>query len=111
MVREGEFPPEVALYLQKWKEKIIKEKSPKTLYEKALEDERWYEIREIKGTGILFSYFVRNDMKFVLNDQGYFVRDNFYVNIKPPPADIPLPFPDKKENPFSPLWWNILPPP
>lgn len=69
----------MALYLQKWKEKIIKEKSPKTLYERALEDERWYEIREIKGTGILFSYFVRNDMKFVLNDQGYFVRDNFYV--------------------------------
>lgn len=77
--KEGEFPPEVALYLQKWKEKIIKEKSPKTLYERALEGERWYEIREIKGTGILFSYFVRNDMKFVLNDQGYFVRDNFYV--------------------------------
>lgn len=73
------FPREVSDYLKKWKRKILKEKAPKTLYEKALKEERWYEIREVSGEGILFSYFVRNDMKFVLNDQGYLARDNFYV--------------------------------
>ena len=77
--REDKFPPEIDAYLKKWKEKILKEKSPKTLYERAMRGERWYEIREVEGKGIIFSYFVRNDMKFVLNDQGYLVRDNFYV--------------------------------
>ena len=35
-----------------------------------------------RGEGILFSYFVRNDMKFVMNETGVLARDNFYV-IKP----------------------------
>lgn len=30
----------------------------------------------------MFSYFVRNDMKFVMNETGVLARDNFYV-IKP----------------------------
>ena len=32
--------------------------------------------------GIIFSYFVRNDMKFVMNNSECLVRDNFYI-IKP----------------------------
>ena len=78
-VGNEEFPREVSEYLKKWKKKILKEKSPKTLYERALKEKNWYEIREVSGEGILFSYFVRSDMKFVLNDQGYLARDNFYV--------------------------------
>lgn len=31
------------------------------------------------GKGIVFSYFVRNDMKFIMNNLGYLVRDNFYI--------------------------------
>ena len=34
------------------------------------------------GQGIVFSYFVRNDMKFIMNNLGCPVRDNFYI-IKP----------------------------
>lgn len=73
---------EIAEYLEFWKKKIIKEKKPKTLYLKVNSNEKWYELREICGEGILFSYFVRNDMKFVMNETGLLARDNFYV-IKP----------------------------
>lgn len=73
---------EIIEYLNFWKKKILKEKKPKTLYLKINNNEKWYELREICGNGILFSYFVRNDMKFVMNEIGALVRDNFYI-IKP----------------------------
>lgn len=73
---------EISSYLDYWKNKIIQEQKPKTLYMKVNSSDKWYEIREICGEGILFSYFVRNDMKFVMNETGVLVRDNFYV-IKP----------------------------
>jgi adenine-specific DNA-methyltransferase len=73
---------EISSYLDFWKNKIIQEQKPKTLYMKVNSSDKWYEIREICGEGILFSYFVRNDMKFVMNETGVLARDNFYV-IKP----------------------------
>ena len=73
---------EISNYLDFWKNKIMQEQKPKTLYLKVNSSEKWYEIREICGEGILFSYFVRNDMKFVMNETGVLARDNFYI-IKP----------------------------
>lgn len=69
-------------YLNFWKNKIIKDQKPKTLYEKINNNDKWYEIHEVCSEGILFSYFVRNDMKFIMNETGMLVRDNFYI-IKP----------------------------
>lgn len=77
-----EVPAEVMEYIEYWKNKIIIEKKPKTLYMKVNNSDRWYELREICGEGILFGYFVRNDMKFIMNETGVLARDNFYV-IKP----------------------------
>ena len=79
---DEETPVEVLEYLKFWKNKIIKEQKPKTLYMKVNSSNKWYELREICGEGILFGYFVRNDMKFVMNETGVLARDNFYV-IKP----------------------------
>lgn len=73
---------EILCYLDFWRRKIMQEKKPKTLYQKINSSDKWYELREINGEGILFSYFVRNDMKFVMNESGTLARDNFYV-IKP----------------------------
>lgn len=79
---ENAVSDEISNYLDFWKNKIIQEQKPKTLYLKVNSTDKWYEIREICGEGILFSYFVRNDMKFVMNETGVLARDNFYV-IKP----------------------------
>lgn len=79
---ENAVSDEISSYLDFWKNKIIQEQKPKTLYLKVNSTDKWYEIREICGEGILFSYFVRNDMKFVMNETGVLARDNFYV-IKP----------------------------
>ena len=70
---------EVNDYLTNWKESILEESSPKTLYEKIQQGSPWYTIKPIDSKGILFSYFVRNDMKFIDNEKGTLVRDNFYV--------------------------------
>ncbi len=70
---------EVLGYLDFWKNKIINEHKPKTVYSKINSNATWYELREICAEGILFSYFVRNDMKFVMNETGVLVRDNFYI--------------------------------
>lgn len=79
---EEEDSEEITSYLNFWKNKIIQEQKPKTLYLKAKSSDKWYALRESCGEGIWFSYFVRNDMKFVMNEAGVLARDNFYV-IKP----------------------------
>ncbi len=79
---ENAVSEEISEYLDFWKNKIMQEQKPKTLYLKVSNDDKWYELREVCGEGILFSYFVRNDMKFVMNETGVLARDNFYI-IKP----------------------------
>lgn len=79
---EGAVSEEISRYLDFWKNKIIQEHKPKTLYLKVHSNDKWYKLREVCGEGILFSYFVRNDMKFIMNETGVIPRDNFYI-IKP----------------------------
>ncbi|HGI5452392.1 TPA: N-6 DNA methylase [Streptococcus pyogenes] len=75
-------PNEVFEYLEFNKKQIIQSKSPKTLYTKIQKgNKEWYKIVPFDSTGIIFNYFVRNEMKFILN-KSHLVRDNFYI-IKP----------------------------
>lgn len=76
---DGKISKEISEYLEFWKNKIIEEKNPKTLYLKINSNKKWYKIQEICSDDILFAYFVRNDMKFVMNEGNAFVRDNFYI--------------------------------
>ena len=70
----------VKKYIDFWQKKIISDEKPKTLYEKIVNgSERWHEITPFDGRGILFSYIIRNDMKFVYNNSNHLVRDNFYI--------------------------------
>lgn len=72
-------PDEVKKHIKKWEKKIRNTKAPKTLYQRMQKDKNWYKINWVDGKGIVFSYFVRNDMKFVMNNLGCLVRDNFYI--------------------------------
>ena len=76
---EDSLNDEIKSYLNKYEEEIKLQESPKTLYEKIQSDKNWYVINTINSSGILFSYFVRNDMKFVDNESDYLARDNFYI--------------------------------
>ncbi len=78
----GNVPDGVEKYLERWKKTIHDKKKPKTLFQKMQKSENWYGIRRIDRKGIVFGYIVRNDMKFIMNDLGCLVRDNFYI-IKP----------------------------
>lgn len=70
---------ELQEYIKVFEEHILNSKAPKTLYEKIKKNVPWYNIKPFDSKGIVFSYFVRNDMKFINNKQGTLVRDNFYV--------------------------------
>ena len=72
-------PDEVRKHIKKWEKKIRNTKTPKTLYQRMQKDKNWYKINYVDGKGIVFSYFVRNDMKFIMNNLGCLVRDNFYI--------------------------------
>lgn len=72
-------PDEVKKHIKKWEKKIRNTKAPKTLYQRMQKDKNWYKINWVDGKGIVFSYFVRNDMKFIMNNLGCLVRDNFYI--------------------------------
>ena len=69
----------IANYFMSWKDKILKEGKPETLVKKISKEDEWYKLNPFDCDGIIFSYFVRNDMKFVLNRSGNIVRDNFYI--------------------------------
>ena len=70
---------EETTYLKNCADAIVKEEKPLTL--KSLIDEGlpWYYITVPPVAQIIFSYIVRNNMKFVLNDGKRNVRDNFYM--------------------------------
>lgn len=71
--------PSIDNYFGSWQDKILKEKKPKTLVNKIIKGDEWYRLNLFECDGIIFSYFVRNDMKFVFNRSGNIVRDNFYI--------------------------------
>lgn len=66
-------------FIADWEKKILKEGKPKTFVKKIKERKEWYKLNIFDCHGIIFSYFVRNDMKFVYNDTDKVIRDNFYV--------------------------------
>ena len=69
----------VTSYLSLWKRKILEDGKPKTLVKKIKDKKVWYKLNLFDCHGIIFSYFVRNDMKFVYNDTDIIIRDNFYI--------------------------------
>lgn len=66
-------------YLEKCKNEILVDKKPKTLYNKVLNGQLWYKINIFDCKGIIFNYFIRNNVKFINNSMGRLVRDNFYI--------------------------------
>ena len=66
-------------YFRFWRDKILKENKPKTLVAKINKGYEWYRLNLFECNGIIFSYFVRNDMKFIINKSGKIIRDNFYI--------------------------------
>lgn len=77
-----DFTQEIINYISEWEKRIKISGKPKTLLARIDISESWYLIKPVDSLGILFSYFVRNDMKFIFNNTGWFARDNFYI-IKP----------------------------
>lgn len=91
LTREDTPAPESAQYLDASRRRILKEKKPKTLFERIRAgDPYWYTLRGIDCRGILFGYIVRDTCKFIRNDADLLVRDNFYVIA--PHADASLLF-------------------
>lgn len=70
---------DIANYFREWKDKILKEGKPETLARKITKGDEWYKLNTFDCDGIIFSYFVRNDMKFIVNKSGNIIRDNFYI--------------------------------
>ena len=66
-------------YLEKCSNMIMKEGKPKTLMCMIEKGVPWYYIKLPETAQIIFSYIVRNNLKFVLNEGRHNVRDNFYM--------------------------------
>lgn len=66
-------------YLEKYKKEIQQSKKPAALYQKIGNNETWYNLPLKNSRGIIFSYFIRNDVRFIKNDTNFIVRDNFYI--------------------------------
>ena len=69
----------VCEYLMKWEKNILREGRSKTLISKIKDHKEWYHLPLFDCRGIIFSYIIRSDMKFILNDSDYIIRDNFYI--------------------------------
>lgn len=81
--KESILNDEILEYLSTWKQKILREHSPKTLYSRILEkDDKWFCLRVPESRGILFAYIIRDSISFLINNIDTIARDNFYI-IKP----------------------------
>jgi hypothetical protein len=76
---EEELNDETKEYLLSCEENIKATKEPKTFYEKIANHQCWYKLNLFPCDGIVFSYFVRSEMRFALNTSNAIIRDNFYV--------------------------------
>ena len=66
-------------YLENSANVISKEGKPLTLKTLIDDGQPWYYITVPDTAQIVFSYIVRNNLKFVLNEENCNVRDNFYM--------------------------------
>ena len=66
-------------YLENCSSVILKEGKPQTLKSMIEKGQPWYYITLPETAQIIFSYIVRSNLKFVLNEGRYNVRDNFYM--------------------------------
>ena len=76
---KDETSEEVNSYLHSCEEKILSTGEPKTLYEKVIKGQCWYKLNLFPCDGIIFNYFVRNEIRFSLNSSDAVIRDNFYI--------------------------------
>lgn len=77
--RYDELPQQLQDYLEKFKQEILAEGKPKTLVRQIEQDMEWYKIKPCNSVGIIFSYIIRENMKFIMNHDITNVRDNFYI--------------------------------
>lgn len=66
-------------YIGLFKNQILKEKKPTTLYQKISSEKFWYALPKHLPGNIIFPYIIRNQPCFILNDGAFIARDNFYV--------------------------------
>ena len=66
-------------YLENCAMVILKEGKPQTLKTLIENGQNWYSITMPPSAQIIFSYIVRSNIKFVLNEGRRNVRDNFYM--------------------------------
>lgn len=79
-IRSGDnLNEEEKTYLRNSASVILKEGKPITLKTLIDEGQPWYYIAIPETAQIVFSYIVRNDLKFCLNAENCIVRDNFYM--------------------------------
>jgi tRNA1(Val) A37 N6-methylase TrmN6 len=70
---------ELKSYLDEISRKIIVSKRPKSLYDIIASGGAWYKIRiPSKNPDIIFSYIIRDNVRFIRNTADVCVRDNFY---------------------------------
>ena len=88
--KDADLTAETRDYVNCWRKRILAKKHPKTLYLKIKHgNKNWYCLNCVDSKGILFSYFVRNEMKFIYHHSEHLIRDNFYI-IKPKIDDLIL---------------------
>lgn len=69
----------VRKYLMKIKKEVKEHPNDyKSLNERISKNEYWYHINPVKEGKILFNYYMRDNIHFILNTHNFLVSDNFY---------------------------------
>lgn len=80
LLKIKDFDLESQKYISHFEKEIKLKQKPRTLYNKIISKEpNWFSLKTTAQKGVVFSYFVRSDMKFILNETNIVIRDNFYV--------------------------------
>lgn len=72
-------PGSISSYLKSLERQILEKGKPKAIAKSIIAKKAWFSIRMPKPSGIIFPYIIRDTVRFIHNDRGVIVRDNFYT--------------------------------
>ncbi len=76
----GSVSSKTKLHVEKVKKEILGEKEKfKALKKKIKTEDHWYKVQLKKPGNIIFNYYLRKNIDFILNNEMYYSSDNFYI--------------------------------
>lgn len=76
---KSELPADVVAYIKQYEDMVLNKELPKTMFKKIVnKPNSWFTLSTNTDESIVLNYYIRNDVRFILNRSDVVIKDNFY---------------------------------